>query len=170
MILALRSCAVPRRGPSPSAWSWWKKHRSNAVRPTFLGASACYIDLIHKLGGKAMDGLYSAHGAQQPYLDDPSQPIRFWATKVKTKYNEEPNVSTIYGYQIIDAFARAAGKAGPNLSTDSFIKAMDGMTIPSDIFGSPEQTFSATKRLGSELSRMSQIQDGRWKVVSDYIR
>jgi branched-chain amino acid transport system substrate-binding protein len=30
-------------------------------------------------------------------------------------------------------------------------------------------TFSPTKRLGSDASRMSQIQDGKWKVVSDYI-
>ena len=144
--------------------------RKTGFNPVFMGSSACYIDLIHKLGGKAMDGLYAAHGAQQPYLDDAAQPIRFWATKFKTKFNEDPNVSTVYGYQIIDAFARAAGKAGTNLTTETLIKAMDSMTIPSDIFGSPEQTFSATKRLGSDASRMSQIQDGRWKVVSDYVK
>ena len=48
------------------------------------------------------------------------------------------------------------------------MKAMDSMTIPSDMFGGPELTFSATKRLGSTASRMSQIQDGRWKVVTKY--
>ena len=31
-------------------------------------------------------------------------------------------------------------------------------------------SFTPTKRLGSDLSRLSQIQDGRWKVVSDYIK
>ena len=31
-------------------------------------------------------------------------------------------------------------------------------------------TFSPTKRLGSELSRLSQIQDGRWKVISEYVK
>ena len=29
--------------------------------------------------------------------------------------------------------------------------------------------FSPQKRLGSNLSRLSQIQDGKWKVVSDYV-
>ena len=144
--------------------------RKSGFNPTFIGSSAVYIDVVHKLGGKVVDGLYATMGAQQPYLDDPSQPIRFWATKFKTKFNEEPNVSAIYGYQAIDAFARAAQKAGPNLTTDSFIKAMDTMTIPPDIFGSAEATFSPTKRLGSDLSRLSQIQDGKWKVVSDYVR
>jgi len=47
---------------------------------------------------------------------------------------------------------------------------MDTMSFPSDMFGSAPATFTATKRLGSDLSRLSQLQDGRWKVVSDYIK
>jgi branched-chain amino acid transport system substrate-binding protein len=31
-------------------------------------------------------------------------------------------------------------------------------------------TFTATKRLGSNASRLSQITDGRWKVISEYVR
>ena len=65
---------------------------------------------------------------------------------------------------------RGAQKAGPNLSTESFIKAMDTMTIPPDMFGSAEATYGPTKRLGSELSRLSQITDGKWKVISDYVK
>jgi hypothetical protein len=34
----------------------------------------------------------------------------------------------------------------------------------------PEMKFGPQKRLGDELSRMSQIQDGRWKVVSDCVK
>jgi branched-chain amino acid transport system substrate-binding protein len=75
----------------------------------------------------------------------------------------------VAGYVTIDLFIRAAQKAGPNLTTDSFVKAMEAMgTVPPDIFGSPEFTFTATNRLGSSLSRLSQIQDGRWKTVSGY--
>jgi branched-chain amino acid transport system substrate-binding protein len=144
--------------------------RKTGYNPTFIGSSASYTDLIHKLGGKAMDGLYATHTAQHPYLDEANQQIRFWANKYKTKFNEDPTVFSVYGYQLVDSFARAAAKAGPNLTTDSFIKAMDGMTFPADMFGSPEAKFTATKRLGNELSRMSQIQDGKWKVVSDYVR
>jgi branched-chain amino acid transport system substrate-binding protein len=76
-------------------------------------------------------------------------------------------VFSVYGYNAIDAFIRAAQKAGPNLTTDSFIKAMDSLVIPPDIFGSPESSSAA--RLGNDL-RLSQIQDGRWKVVSDYVK
>ena len=144
--------------------------RKLGYSPTFLGSSAAYTDLIHKLGGPAMNGLYATHTSQHPYLDEASQPIRFWANKYKTKFNEDPTVFSVYGYNAIDTFAAAARKAGNNLTTDAFIKAMDTMVVPSDIFGSPEATFGPKKRLGNETSRMSQITDGKWKVVSDYVK
>jgi branched-chain amino acid transport system substrate-binding protein len=144
--------------------------RKTGFNPVFLGSSASYTWLIPKLGGKAMDGLISTMGAQHPYLDEASQPLRFWATKYKTRFNEDPDVFAVYGYAIIDAFLKGAAKAGPNLSTDSFIKAMDTITIPPDIFGSAEATYTPTKRLGSDASRMSQIVDGRWKVISEYAK
>ena len=74
------------------------------------------------------------------------------------------------GYLVIDAFIAVAQKAGPNLTTDMFIKAMDTMTFPGDIFGSAPASYGPTKRLGSNASRLSQIQDGKWKVVSDYFK
>ena len=137
--------------------------------PVFLGSSGAYTDLIHKLGGPAMNGFYTMMATQHPYADDPSQNIRFWANKYQTKFSEEPTVFSVYGYQLIDAFLKAASKAGTNLTTESFIKAMDTMVIPADMFGTAEMTFSPTKRLGSNASRMSQIQEGKWKVVSDYV-
>jgi branched-chain amino acid transport system substrate-binding protein len=138
-------------------------------KPTFLTSQAAYTDLIHKLGGKATEGLYAVMTIPFPYMDDSPQPVRFWAAKYKTRFNEEPSTYAVGTYQTIDIFARAAQKAGPNLTTDSFIKAMDTMgTVPPDIFGSPPLTWTATQRLGSSQSRLSQIKDGRWKVISEY--
>ncbi|MES2686146.1 MAG: ABC transporter substrate-binding protein [Pseudomonadota bacterium] len=144
--------------------------RKTGFNPLFLGSSAAYTDLIHKLGGPAMNGLYATMTVQNPYLDEASQPIRFWANKYKTKFNEDPTVFSVYGYNIIDTFAKVAQKAGPNLNTDSYIKVMDTMVIPPDMFGSAQATFSPTKRLGSDASRLSQITDGKWKPVSEYFK
>ncbi|MFN7726067.1 MAG: ABC transporter substrate-binding protein [Rubrivivax sp.] len=144
--------------------------RKTGFNPVFLGSSAAYTDLIHKLGGKAMDGLYATMTVQNPYLDDLSPQVAFWAKKYKTKFNEDPTVFSVYGYNAVDSFIQAASKAGANLTTDSFIKVMDSMKFPRDIFGSAEASFTATKRLGSDQSRLSQLQDGRWKVVSDYTK
>jgi len=143
--------------------------RKTGFNPTFLGTSAAYTDLIHKLGGKPMDGLYATMTVQNPYTDEQSQPLRFWANKYKTKFNEDPTVFSVYGYSIIDSFIKVAQKAGPNLTTESFIKVMDSMTFEPDMFGAAKSSFSATKRLGNDQSRLSQIVDGKWKVISDYV-
>jgi len=144
--------------------------KKTGFNPTYIGSSAVYTDLIHKLGGPNMNGLYATHTVQHPYLDDASPQIRFWATKYKTKFNEDPTVFSVYGYNFLDAFIQAAQKAGPNLTTDSFVKAVETLRIPPDIFGAPEQSFGPKKHWGSDLSRLSQIQDGKWKVVSDYAK
>jgi branched-chain amino acid transport system substrate-binding protein len=144
--------------------------RKTGFNPLFIGSAAAYTDLIHKLGGKAMDGMYATMTVQHPYLDAASKPIAFWANKYKTKFGEDPTVFSVYGYLIVDAFIRGAQKAGPNLTTDSFVKAMDTMTIPPDIFDGPEGKFTPTVHLSSNRSRLSQIQDGKWKIISDYFK
>ncbi len=144
--------------------------RKAGFAPTFLATNTAYSELIHKLGGKTMDGLYATMTVPYPYLDDASQPLRFWATKYKTRFNEDPTVFSAYGYIVIDQFIQVAQKAGPNLTTDSFVKAMDAMSFPTDMFGLAPSSYGPTKRLGTSSSRLSQLQDGRWKVVSGYIQ
>jgi branched-chain amino acid transport system substrate-binding protein len=144
--------------------------RKTGFSPTFLGSNAAYTDLIHKLGGKAMDGLYATMTVQHPYMDESGNAIRFWANKYKTKFNEDPTVFSVYGYTAVDAFIQVAAKAGPNLTTDGFVKASETHEFPVDIFGSPVARFGPNKRQASDVARLSQLQDARWKVISDYIK
>jgi branched-chain amino acid transport system substrate-binding protein len=142
--------------------------RKTGFTPIFLGSSASYSELIHKLGGKAVEGMYATMTAQIPYVDDASQPVRFWANKYKTRYNEDPSSISVFGYTTINVFAKAMQDAGDRPTTSKFIRAMEIVKIPGDVFGSPPLKFTPTRRLGSDDSRLSQIQDGRWKVVSNY--
>ncbi|MGE0097259.1 MAG: ABC transporter substrate-binding protein [Hydrogenophaga sp.] len=142
--------------------------RKLGYNPTMLSSVAAYTDLIPKLGGKAMDGLYATMMGKVPYDDDASAPVRFWANKYRTAYNESPTVFSVYGYVIIDRLASALQKNGPQLSTDSLARTMESLSVPADIFGMPAMSWSAKSHLGSSDSRLSQIQDGRWRVVLDY--
>ncbi|MBS0449956.1 MAG: ABC transporter substrate-binding protein [Proteobacteria bacterium] len=142
--------------------------RKLGFSPVLMTAAPAYTDLVPKLGGKSMDGLYSVMTAQQPYDDDASPPIRRWAQKYRTAYNESPTVFSVYGYSIADSLVRALDKAGPSLSTDTLAKAIEASSFPSDMFGTPEMAFSPTNHLGTTQARLSQLQDGRWKVVVDY--
>jgi len=58
----------------------------------FMGSTAAYTDLIHKLGGPAMNGFYATNTVNNPYMDDASKNVREWAAKYKKRFNEEPSV------------------------------------------------------------------------------
>ena len=142
--------------------------RKMGFNPVLLGSSAAYTDLIHKIGGKATEGFYATMTAQFPYADDPSPAVRRWATKYRTQFNEDPSVISVFGYTAVNMFATAMRDAGARPTPAKFIRAMEFTQIPGDMFGAPPLKFTPTRRLGSDESRLSQIQDGRWKVVIDY--
>ena len=135
----------------------------------FIGSSASYTELIHKLGGPAMNGFYSTNTINMPYMDDASKNVREWAGRYKEKYKEDPAVFSVYGYQVIDLFIQVAAKAGTNLTTDSFINALEKFNGSRDMFGSDAMSFSKTKHLGSNRARLSQIVNGKWTPITDYI-
>ena len=135
----------------------------------FMGSSAAYTELIHKLGGPAMNGFYATNTVNVPYLDDASSNVRGWAQRYKDRFKEDPGVFSVYGYGVIDLFIQVVAKTGPNLTTDGFINTLDGFTAPRDMFGRDAMSFTKTKHLGSNRSRLSQIVNGKWTAVSDYI-
>jgi branched-chain amino acid transport system substrate-binding protein len=143
--------------------------RKIGFNPAFIGSAAAYSHLIHALGGKGVEGFYAVHTTSHPYPDEESKAIAEWAAKYKAQFGEEPTVFSVYGYSTIDMFAKAADKAGATLTTEAFINAMESTTFPPDMFGTPEFRVTKTNHLGINEARLSQIQNGRWKVVSKLI-
>ena len=137
--------------------------------PVFVGTTASYSEIIHKLGGAAVNGFYSTCTVNNPYADDPSPKVREWFAAYKGKYGEDPTVFSVYGWEIVNLFGIAAKAAGKDLNPDTLNKAIESSKFPADMFGADENTFSATKHLGTDRAMLCQIQDGRWKSVSEYL-
>jgi branched-chain amino acid transport system substrate-binding protein len=143
--------------------------RKLGFNPEFIGTTASYFDIIHKLGGPAVNGFYSGCTINYPYADDPSKNVRDWFQGYKAKYKEDPTVLSVYGYQIVTLAAAGIEKAGPNLTPASLSKGIDSLTFPRDMFGGDEQRFTPTKHLGSNRAKLCQIVDGRWRSLTDFI-
>jgi branched-chain amino acid transport system substrate-binding protein len=137
--------------------------------PAFVGTTASYFDIIHKLGGAAVNGFYSACTINYPYEDDKSEKVRAWFATYKEKYKEDPTVLSAYGYQLTGLFIEAATKAGKDLSPETLARSLSTLHVPGDFLGGDEQKFSPTKHIGSDRAMLCQIQDGRWKSVSEYL-
>jgi branched-chain amino acid transport system substrate-binding protein len=134
--------------------------------PDFVGTSALYSAIDHVAAGRATDGLYAVHTVTQPYRDDASKLVRDWAAAYVEQFREEPAVLAVYGYYIMDLFAKVAAKAGPALTLEKFEAVLESTTFPRDMFGSPEFHVTATDRLGSRKVRISEIVNGRWVPVT----
>ncbi len=143
--------------------------RKLGFNPEFIGTTASYFDIIHKLGGPAVNGFYSGCTINYVYADDPSKNVRDWFQRYKSKYKEDPTVLSVYGYQLLSLFVSAAEKAGPNLTPETLNKALEGLTVPRDMFGGDAQSFGPRKHLGSNRAKLCQIVNGRWVTQTDYI-
>ena len=135
----------------------------------FMGSTASYDHLIPKLGGKVMDGFYTMSASSIPYPDDPSKNVRDWIAAYKAKFGEDPTLFSAYGWTVMSHFATVAGKAGPNLTAESFVASMEKHSTTRDMFGADEMKWGKGKNLGTSRSRLSQIQNGRWVSVTDYL-
>lgn len=138
----------------------------------FFGSSAAYMPAVAKAGGRAVEGLYAMNEMPNPYRDDPrnNRLLNDWMDQYKERFKEDADLWSAAGWLLIDMFAKAADKAGPNLTTDSFVKALETMTYPRSFLGSPDYTWTPKTRLGNTQMRISQIQNGRWVNVSDFVK
>jgi branched-chain amino acid transport system substrate-binding protein len=143
--------------------------RKTGFNPEFLGSSALYTNLIHVLGGPGMNGLYGMSTVSTPYLDDASKNVRAWAESYKKKFGEDPSVFSVYGYVMIDYFVKALDAAGPQPTQVKVADALETIKTTRDMFGSPEYSMTKTNHLATDKTRMSQIQNGRWIQVTDYL-
>jgi branched-chain amino acid transport system substrate-binding protein len=140
--------------------------RRAGVTADFVGTSALYSTLMHEMGGQKVDGMYAINTVSQPYPDDASKLVRDWTLDYQKRYADAPTVFAVYGWVIVDLFAKAAARAGPVLSTASFNNALESNTFPRDMFGSPEFHISSSDRLGCHKVRMSRLVDGKWVSIS----
>ncbi|NCV89223.1 MAG: amino acid ABC transporter substrate-binding protein, partial [Betaproteobacteria bacterium] len=77
---------------------------------------------------------------------------------------------SVVGWVLIDMFAKTAEKAGSGLDTDRFVKALETNPYPRTFLGTPDYAWGPDKRLGNTQIRISQIQNGRWVTISDFIK
>lgn len=136
----------------------------------FMGSSAAYDSNIPRVGQKAVEGFYAISvQAEIPDYATANARLKRWMDDYKKAFNEDSTLFATAGYTIIDVFAKAAQKAGPNLTSDTLNSALEGLTVPRDFFGAPEYSFSKTNHLGNKRGKITQIQNGKWVTLTDYL-
>lgn len=138
----------------------------------FFGSQAAYMPAVAKAGGKAVEGLYAMAETPTPYRDDPGNPkaLNEWLDAYRQRFNEDADLWSLTGWLLVDMFAKAAERAGPNLTVDALVKGLESAPYPRSFLGTPEYTFGPDKRLGNNQTRIAQIVGGKWTTVSDFLK
>ncbi len=133
--------------------------------PIFMGNFATYSTAVAEAPGAPAEGFFSMSPAPYRYPDDTRPEVHAFATKFKQTYGFEVNYLGEAGYTAASFAVAALEKAGKDLTTDSFIAAMESLKDWQDIFGGPRLSLSATDHHASNQSFLSVVKDTRWTPV-----
>jgi branched-chain amino acid transport system substrate-binding protein len=133
----------------------------------FLGSAASYDMFVAAAQGGVTEGLYAMGLTDMPYRDTLSPTAQQWFDRYKERYKVDPNIGAVYGHVAADLTVTALEKSGPELTLDTFVKALESIHGYHDIFNGPEVTFGPDKHQGASSSFLAVVKGGRWVRVTD---
>jgi branched-chain amino acid transport system substrate-binding protein len=133
--------------------------------PIFMGNFATYSTAVAEAPGGPAEGFYSMSPAPYRYPDDQRTAVHGFATKFKQTYGFDVNYLGEAGYTAACFTIAVLEKAGRDLTTDSFIAAMESMKDWRDIFDGPPLSLSTDSHHASNQSFLSVVKDARWTPV-----
>ncbi len=133
----------------------------------FLLSGAGFHTVVAKgLAGQGVtDGVYAGAGWQdlEARLGDPA--VAEWVAEYKEATGEDyPGTGALLGRSAAGILVAALEAAGPDLTQESFIAAMESLNYPDPISGNTV-TFSAEDHIGADEVFVSKIDNGSWKLV-----
>lgn len=134
-----------------------------------VGTTAAFDLNVSGAPGGVTEGFYAMTQIDAPYRDTGSAAIQQWVDKYKAKFGSDPNPSAQLSYVAADLVVMGLDRAGKDLTTDSFIKAMESIQGYKDIFGGPVMSFGPQKRNGTDAAFLAQVKSGRWVRATEQI-
>ncbi len=133
----------------------------------WVGNNAVYAQVIADQGSG--EGFYSFVHMAKLYADDEMSPdVKDWWDSYVEKYEVEPGLAAMEGYRGADLTVVALERAGPELTTEGLVQALESITDYTDIFGY-RISFGPKKHSGATESVLSQVQNGRWTTLEQGI-
>ena len=133
----------------------------------FFGQVASFHPVIASQPGGITDGFYTFAQFDTPSKSSCSEEICNWIDKYESLFGNTPNIGSAYGYMYMDVTARALEIAGHNLTTESFITALESIKDYKIPFGESILSWGPDKHLGANDAFLFVVQDGKFVQVDD---
>ena len=148
----------------------WKEARRIGWSVPMLVTASGYTAQVHQLGGPEMEGLYGTVLIPHPYAEGANPVLAGWIERYRQKFGSEPNTWSVMAYAGAELFVRALREAGPQADAAAVARALERTQLPPDALGNPAFSLSAQDHLALRRVRVAQIREGRWQIVSDFLK
>jgi len=131
-----------------------------------------YVPEVASAADGALEGLYAAASFYVPDFRTEVAAgswIGEWYTKYVETFGEEPAPQSVIGYVIGDLIVHALDEAGPNVTVEKVLAALERVDRYENPFGGPTLSFSPTKHQGGDSLNLYQVQGGKWVTVEKSI-
>ncbi len=122
--------------------------RKQGWNPDLVGQFASYDTAVASLPGGAAEGTFCMTPVLYAYPDDPRPAVQAFAKEYTARFGIAPNFHGEVGYSAAQMVIMALQRAGKDLTTDSFISAMEAIHDYTDIFG-PRTSWARTSTMPS---------------------
>ena len=128
-----------------------------------------YLPEIPPSAEGGMEGMYAAAPFYVPNFTDAEEGTwrRDWYETYVAEHGEEPAAQSVIGYVMADLLVKGLESAGPDLTVEKLVLAMERIDNYQDPFGGPSLSFGADKHVGGNCLNLYQVVDWRWKTIAE---
>lgn len=140
--------------------------RKLGITADIVGNQASNDQIVAEAKGGATEGYYIASSTRAIYEDTATPQQLDFMKKYKARYGKDPSVGTQYAYLPTKMLIAALEAAGPDLTTDKLVAALEAMKDFDDGIGTPLHSYSASDHTGSDSVFLDQVQKGRLRGIA----
>ena len=135
----------------------------------FVGNDVNYGDVVAGIQSGAAEGFMAFGHIAELYRDDNlGDEVAAWYDRYEERYGEKPVVASVEGYRAADLLVKALEIAGPELTIDALITALESFSDYEDIFGY-RLSFGPEDHKGVGESILSVVENGRWVTKAESV-
>ncbi|MFC3119162.1 ABC transporter substrate-binding protein [Jhaorihella thermophila] len=130
----------------------------------FLGTSASFLTVVAKVPGGVTEGFYAAASWQDLWARADEPAPKAFIAEYKAAYGEDPVGFSMLGYAAASMVVKALEAAGPDLTQESFIKAMETLDYTDDLVGN-HIDYGPNDHQGADKVYVQVVENGNWKKL-----
>ena len=128
-----------------------------------------YLPEIPGAADGGMEGLYAAAPFFVPDFSGviENEWVSTWRADYVAQFGKEPAPQSVIGYVMADLLIQSLEAAGPDVTVEKMLAALEGISRYDNPFGGPTISFSSQKHMAGDSLNLYQVKDRKWVTVAE---